>query len=68
MADVKTSKHMTGKSIHSQVVFYFNDEKVVLHCYNTTQLILVNGVGYKNQVELFLRSFFQEKVIFCKIQ
>ena len=39
VADVKTGKDMTGKSIDSQVVFYFNDEKVTLHCFNTSQLI-----------------------------
>ena len=39
IADLKTGKGMTGKSIDSQVVFYFNDEKVTLHCFNTSQLI-----------------------------
>ena len=62
VTEVKTGTDLTGKSIDTQVIFYMNNEKVVLHCYNTTQLILINGVGYLKFLELFLRPFFEEKV------
>ena len=46
----------------SQVIFYSNRDKVVLHLYNTTQRILVNGHGYEDFIEFFLKPFFEAKV------
>ena len=51
-----------GNHIDTQVVFYVNRDKVVLHCYNTTQLILVNGHGYLNLVEALLKPYFEAKI------
>lgn len=62
VTDVKTGQDSTGKIMDSQVTFYLNNEKVVLHCYHTTQRILVNGLGYKKIVDLFLKPFFENKV------
>ena len=45
--------------------FLVNEEKVVCHFYNTTQLILCNGSGYGKLVELFLKPFFQARVNNC---
>ena len=51
--DVKTGKDIGGKHIDTQIVFFANRDKVVLHMYNTTQLILVNGHGYAKLIDVF---------------
>ena len=62
IADIETRKEATGKHIDTLIVFYANGGKVVCHFYNTTQLILVNGHGYANLVNTFLKPFFESKV------
>ena len=62
IANVKTGKDIGGKHIDTQVIFYSNRDKVVLHCYNTTQLILVNGHGYAKLIEIFLKPYFESKI------
>ena len=62
IADVKTGKDVGGKHIDTQIVFFSNRDKVVLHCYNTTQLILVNGHGYADFIKVFLKPFFEAKI------
>ena len=62
IADVKTGKDVGGKHIDTQIVFFSNRDKVVLHCYNTTQLILVNGHGYADFIKVFLKPFFEAKM------
>ena len=44
---VKLGKENTGKHVNTKVVFLADRDKIVCHLYNTTQLILVNGHGYK---------------------
>ena len=74
VVDVKTGKDMSVKNIDSLITFYLNNERVVLHCYNTTQLILVSGFGYeqavcyrragrKKLVHLFLKPFLNKKFV-----
>ena len=62
IADVKTGKDARGNHIDTQVIFFSNRDKVVLHCYNTTQLILVNGHGYSKFIEMFLKPYFESKI------
>ena len=62
MASVKTGRDIVGKHIDTQVVFFVNREKAVCHLYNTTQKILVNGHGYKNLLEHFLKPYFESKL------
>ena len=62
IADVKMGKDVGGKHIDTQVVFFSNRDKVVLHCYNTTQLILVNGHGYAKFISMFLKPYFESKI------
>ena len=57
IASVDLGKEISGKHIDSKVVFYVNRDKVVCHLYNTTQLILVNGHGYANFIEIFLKPY-----------
>ena len=58
---IRTGKESNGKTVNTQVVFYGDRDKIVCHLYNTTQLILVNGHGYKKLVELFLKPYFVAK-------
>ena len=62
IADIETRKEATGKHIDTVIVFFASGRKVVCHLYNTTQLILVNGHGYANLVNNFLKPFFEYKV------
>ena len=60
--EVKAGKDASGKQTDSLVTFMLNDNKVVLHCYHTTQLILVNGTGYKRLVDVLLKPYFEIKI------
>ena len=62
IVSIKTGKAVIGKHIDTQVIFFVNRSKVVCHFYNTTQLILVNGNGYANFVNHFLKPFFESKI------
>ena len=54
ITSVKQGKDLTGKNVDTQVNFLLNNQKIVCHLYNTTQLILCNGNGYKDLINLFL--------------
>ena len=58
---VKTRKENSGKHVNSKVVFFADREKIVCHLYNTTQLVLVNGHGYRKFIDIFLKPFFASK-------
>ena len=62
IASVSVGMEAGKKHIDTLVVFYANMDKVVCHLYNTTQLILVNGHGYVNFINQFLKPFFESKV------
>ena len=62
---VKSAKESSGKHVNSKVVFFADRDKVVCHLYNTTQLILINGHGYKKFIDLFLKPFFVSKTSEC---
>ena len=53
---------MNGKCINTQIVFFADREKIVCHMYNTTQLILINGHGYKKFIDIFLKPFLTSKI------
>ena len=50
---VKEGKERNGKHLNTKIVFYADRDKIVCHLYKTTQLILINGRGYKKFIELF---------------
>ena len=62
IASVSAGMEAGRKHIDTLVVFYANRDKVVCHFYNTTQLVLVNGHGYENFIEHFLKPFFESKI------
>ena len=65
---VKQGKDNTGKHVNTQIVFFGDRDKIVCHLYNTTQLILINGHGYKKFIELFLKPFFDSKIAECLVE
>ena len=65
---IKSGKDVNGMHVVSKVVFYANRDKIVCHLYNTTQLILVNGHGYKKFIDVFLRPFFDSKILACNME
>ena len=60
------------KYVDAKVEFLVGKGKITCHFYNTTQRILINGHGYKNLSEFFLKPFFVSEIdnqkddIFCK--
>ena len=62
---VKEGKEKNGKHVNTKIVFFADREKIVCHLYNTTQLILINGRGYKKFIEVFLKPFFVAKTAEC---
>ena len=62
---IKEGKEKSGKHVNTKVVFFADREKVVCHLYNTTQLILINGHGYRKFIELFLKPFLISKIDGC---
>ena len=58
-------RRIKEKHVNTQVVFYADRDKVVCHMYNTTQLILVNGHGYKKFIDVFLKPFLISKTNKC---
>ena len=62
IASVEVGKEASGKHVDTIVVFYANRDKIVCHMYNTTQRILVNGHGFANFIEKFLKPFFNSKL------
>ena len=62
IVSVKTGRDVMGKHIDTQVIFSVNREKAVCHLYNTTQKILVNGNGYAQLVDYFLKPYFVAKL------
>ena len=66
IASVDLGKDAGGKHVDTQVVLYANRDKVVCHLYNTTQRILVNGHGYVNLIQTFLKPYFESKIALNK--
>ena len=64
VSGVKQGKENKGKHVNTIIVFYGDRDKIVCHLYNTTQLILINGHGYKKFIDLFLKPFFVSKILF----
>ena len=59
---IKMGKEINGKHVNTKVVFFADRDKIICHLYNTTQLILVNGHGYKKFIDLFLKPFLSTKI------
>ena len=53
---------MSAKHLDSKIVFNVNTQKVVIHCYNSTQNIMVNGKMYLEFVSQYLQPLLVEKI------
>ena len=62
---VQYGKENHGKHVNTKIVFLADRSKIVCHLYNTTQIILINGHGYRKFIDLFLKPFFASKVAEC---
>ena len=63
--EVKAGMDNGNKNIDHKIEFQVNDQKVVLHAYNTKQRFTVTGQGYKVFVEKYLDPILREKVESC---
>ena len=61
----KTGTEASGLHVDTQISFLINNNKAVCHFYNTTQLVMVNGTGYRALVDEFLVPFFNSKIETC---
>ena len=52
--DFRDGLELSGKHFDTKVVFYVNNHKVVMHCYNSTQNLKIKGGNYNEFVENFL--------------
>ena len=62
ISGIKLGKDNNGKHVNTQIIFFADRDKIICHLYNTTQLILVNGHGYKKFIDLFLKPFSTAKI------
>ena len=62
---VRLGKESNGNHVNTQIVFFADRDKIVCHFYNTTQLILINGVGYREFIDLFLQPFIASNITNC---
>ena len=65
--EVKVNEFRAGKDLNekhfvSKIVFLVNSQKVTMHCYNSTQNIMVNGSIYVEFTEKFLQPLFRTNV------
>ena len=49
---------LNNKHFDTKIVLFVNGKKVVLHCYNSTQNIKVEGSIYLEFIENFLKPLF----------
>ena len=62
ISGIKLGKDNNGKHVNTQIIFFADRDKIICHLFNTTQLILVNGHGYKKFIDLFLKPFLTAKI------
>ena len=60
--EFRAGKDLNEKHFDTKIVFLVNAQKVTMHCYNSTQNIMVNGSIYVEFIEKFLQPFFQTNV------
>ena len=52
--DFRDGLELSGKHFDTKIVFNVNNQKVVMHCYNSTQNLKIEGGNYVDFVENFL--------------
>ena len=66
--EFRAGKDLNDKHFDTKLVFLVNTKKVTMHCYNSTQNIMVNGSIYMEFVERLLEPFFLTNVEKRKVQ
>ena len=61
--EFRAGKDLNDKHFDTKIVFLVNAQKVTMHCYNSTQNIMVNGSIYVEFIEKFLRPFFKNDAL-----
>ena len=62
VTEQKYGKEQGGIVVDVLTKFELNGIKVVTHCYNTKQKILVNGCGYSDFVKKYLEPYFNQSI------
>ena len=57
VTEVKPGKNVGGMCVDTLIRFEMNGNKVVAHCYNTKPKIFINGTGYNQFVEKYLKPY-----------
>ena len=55
-------KELSGKHVDTKLEFKFNSEKIVIHVYNSTQKLLIQGRKHCWFVENYLEPFFKIRI------
>ena len=59
---------MNAKHLDTKIVFNVNAEKVVVHCYNSTQNLMVNGKMYQEFINQYLQPLFVKEIEAIKLK
>ena len=62
VTEVKSGKEQSGMVVDVLVKFVVGNDKVVAHCYNTKQKLMVNGSGYTNFVDKYLEPYLKRGI------
>lgn len=60
MSEVKAGYEENSKHFDTKIVFMFNGNRVVIHSYNSTQNMKVEGKGYLELIDKYLEPYFLE--------
>ena len=66
--EFENGMEINAKHVDSKIVFSVNGEKAVLHCYNTTQNLMVNGKMYTEIINQYLKPLFVQKIEAIKLK
>ena len=64
--EYQDGKENTAKHIDAKIVLYVNKEKIVLHCYNSTQKVMVAGSKSFEFTNKFMEPFFTKEIVKSK--
>ena len=62
VTDLEHGRELNAKHLDTKIVFNVNGDKVVIHCYNTTQLLMVNGKMYTEFISQYLQPMFKKEI------
>ena len=62
VTELEHGKELNAKHLDTKIVFNVNGEKVVIHCYNSTQLLMVIGKMYVEFIAQYLQPLFEKEI------